>query len=214
MASSNWQSELKRVWASAVEGGVRSILLSPRGKVAAATGGALVLHDGPPGFARRRELAPHGASGVAAAVFAGKAGAELVSGGGDGGLVWTAVESGEPAGAARLPLADGAAPGGVDELAASKAGLVAAASGRCARVGGRAGQPPCPPPPRPRARAVGRARRAAAAVRPPNLRPPLPAPPAPAACCASLAQAASCCTRCRRPAAGRCTSSRGWTTRA
>ncbi|GBF93927.1 hypothetical protein Rsub_06176 [Raphidocelis subcapitata] len=146
--AANWQSELKRTWSAACNGAVRAVLLSPRGKVAAATASSIVLFDGPPSFALRREL--HGqAAGLTAAAFSCK-GTELVSGGADGFLKWWQVDSGEELCSTQFPLGDGAAPapGGqqlpadpsIPEVACSKGGYVAAASGRLLCIFGPGGE--------------------------------------------------------------------------
>ncbi|GBF87813.1 hypothetical protein Rsub_00524 [Raphidocelis subcapitata] len=114
----SWQPELKRTWAAACDGPVRAILLSQRGKFAAATPGGLSLHDGPPGFALRHELRGHAPGGPAAAAFSGK-GADIVCGGADGFLKWWQVDSGEELCSTQFPLVDGQVAGeaGVSEVA-------------------------------------------------------------------------------------------------
>lgn len=136
--ASNWQPELKRTWSARCDSAVREILLSQRGKVAVATAGGLHLYDGPPGFALRHELLGQTA-GVTAAAFGAK-GADVVTGGADGFLKWWQVDSGEELCSTQIPLDERQHQElAVGDVACSKAGLVAATSGRCLTW-----QPPVP----------------------------------------------------------------------
>jgi hypothetical protein len=142
MVGTTWQPELKGTWSATCAGsgapppdgaaraGVMAILLSPRGRVAAATPSGVFLFDGPPSFAPRRELRGQHA-GLTAAAFGGK-GTDVVAGGADGFLKWWQVDSGEELCSTQFPLGDGQQAGApaIPEVACSKAGFVAAVSGR------------------------------------------------------------------------------------
>jgi hypothetical protein len=121
---------MKRTWAAPCDGPVRTILVSQRGRVAAATPSGLSLHEGPPGFVLRHDLRGHAPGGPAAVAFSGKGG-EVVVGGADGFLKWWQVDGGAELCSTQFPAADGQAAGGagISEVACSKSGFVAAASG-------------------------------------------------------------------------------------
>lgn len=151
--ASSWQAELRRTWSAACGGAVRAVLLSPRDVVAAVTASGISLFDGPPSFALRRELRGQ-AAGLTAAAFSCK-GTDVVSGGADGFLKWWQVDSGEELCSTQFPLGDGAAaaaaplaPGGqpqpadpaIPEVACSKGGYAAAASGRLLCIFGPGGE--------------------------------------------------------------------------
>lgn len=149
----SWAPELRRAWSAAAGGATREIIASPRGgRVAAVTGRALLVFDGPPGFAPRHELrAPGGgAAGLTAAAFSAK-GTEAITGSPDGFLHWWQLETGEQLCSAPLPAAAAGSAGGSDGggagapagaacIAASKAGYVAAASGGLLAVFGPGGE--------------------------------------------------------------------------
>lgn len=141
MGSGAWDPELRRTWSSACDGAVRAILLSPRGKVAAATASSVLLFDGPPKFELRRELRGQPA-GLTAAAFSCK-GTDVVSGGADGFLKWWQVDSGEELCSTQFPLGDGQQAGGdlsIPEVACSRGGFVAAVSGRLLCIFGPGGE--------------------------------------------------------------------------
>lgn len=134
----SWQPELKRAWSTTCDGAVKAILLSPHGKVAAATASSVFLFDSPPSFALKRELRGQPA-GLTAAALSCK-GTDVVAGGADGFLKWWQVDSGEEICSTQFPLGqDGqqssqqAQELGIPEVACSHGGFVAAVSGRCAR---------------------------------------------------------------------------------
>jgi hypothetical protein len=140
--ATDWQPELTQVWRATCDGAVSSILLSPRGKVAAVTATGVFLYDGPPAFAPRRELRAQPA-GPTAAAFSGK-GADVVICCADGSLKWWQAESGEELCSAQFPSAgdkqqEGSAPT-IPEVACSRGGFVAAVSGRLLCIFGPAGE--------------------------------------------------------------------------
>ncbi|KIY96752.1 hypothetical protein MNEG_11211 [Monoraphidium neglectum] len=144
---SHWEPELKRTWSAACGGDVHAILLSQRGKVAAATASSVFLFDGPPKFELRRELRGQPA-GLTAAAFSCK-GTDVVSGGADGFLKWWQVDSGEELCSTQFPRGDGqqavvGAGGahdlGIPEVACSRGGFVAAVSGRLLCIFGTGGE--------------------------------------------------------------------------
>lgn len=128
--STNWQPELKRSWSARLGEQVNTIIVSTRGKVAVATRSSVFLYDGPPSYSQKQELKGQPA-GLTAVCFSSK-GTDVVAGGADGFLKWWQVDSGEETCSTQFPLADskGQQELSVPEVACSKAGYVAAASGR------------------------------------------------------------------------------------
>lgn len=125
----SWQPELKRTWSTSCNGAVTSIALSSKGKIAVSTATSVYLFDPPPSLALKKEITA-GAAGITAAAFTSK-GTDVVSGGADGFLKWWQVETGEETCVTQFPERDeGSSELAVQEVACSKAGYVAAASGR------------------------------------------------------------------------------------
>lgn len=130
------QSEIAQRASIDVHGGsVMSIALrrGGGGGVAVATGATLTLLASPTELEVQREISASDAAGGAAvsAVAFGGSGTELVTGGADGFVRWWAVSSGEQVCATQFPQTDGGQLP-ITEVACSRAGFVAAASGRCA----------------------------------------------------------------------------------
>lgn len=104
-----------------------SISLSSKGKVAVSTASRVLLFDPPPSLALKKEI--QAGSGVTAASFTSK-GTDVVSGGSDGFLKWWQVDTGDEVCSTQFPQAEGNTDLAVQEVACSKAGFVAATSGR------------------------------------------------------------------------------------
>jgi WD40 repeat protein len=126
-AQALWHPELKKTWSAVAGSCVTSISLSSKGKVAVSTKGSVLLFDPPPSFALKKEI--QAGSGITAPSFSSK-GTDVVSGGSDGFLRWWQVDSGEEVCCTQFPQAEGTTDLAVQEVACSKAGFVAATSGR------------------------------------------------------------------------------------
>jgi WD40 repeat protein len=109
---------------------VTSIALSSKGKVAVSTASSVYLFDAPPSLELKKEITA-GAATITATAFSSK-GTDVVSGGADGFLKWWQVETGEEMCITQFPeREEGSSELAVQEVACSKAGYVAAVSGRC-----------------------------------------------------------------------------------
>lgn len=106
-----------------------SITLSSKGKVAVSTKSSVLLFDPPPSFALKKEIQAGGSGAITATSFTSK-GTDVVSGGADGFVKWWQVETGEEVCATQFPQAEGNTELAVQEVSCSKAGFVAATSGR------------------------------------------------------------------------------------
>jgi hypothetical protein len=126
-AQALWHPELKKTWSAVAGNCVTSICLSSKGKVAVSTKGSVLLFDPPPSFTLKKEI--QAGSCITAPSFSSK-GTDVVSGGSDGFLRWWQVDSGEEVCCTPFPQAEGSADLAVQEVACSKAGFVAATSGR------------------------------------------------------------------------------------
>lgn len=127
-AFNSWQPELKKTWSGAINGAVTSIAISPK-YVAVGTAASLYLYDPPPSLAFKKEITG-GPAGITAIAFTSK-GTDVVSGGADGFLKWWQVETGEEMCVTQFPeCEEGSTELAVQEVACSKAGFVAAVSGR------------------------------------------------------------------------------------
>jgi WD40 repeat protein len=109
---------------------VTGITLSCKGAVAVSTPSSVLLFDPPPALGLRKELRAPDDSSIRATTFSCK-GTDVVSGGSDGFVKWWQVDSGEEVCATQFPQAEGNSDAAVQEVACSKAGFVAAVSGRC-----------------------------------------------------------------------------------
>jgi WD40 repeat protein len=108
---------------------VTSIALSSKGKVAVSTASSVYLFDPPPSLELKKEITA-GAASITATAFSSK-GTDVVSGGADGFLKWWQVETGEEMCITQFPEREqGSSELAVQEVACSKAGFVAAVSGR------------------------------------------------------------------------------------
>ena len=131
-AATNWVPDLKPVWSSSCPGPIKSIVVHQlKNKLAACTGSSVALHDIQQQSVSRKWNIEAQPAGIRAVAFNCK-GTELVSGEADGWLKWRQVESGEETCTTKFPWPDGQSQQElpVHEVACSRSGLVAAASGR------------------------------------------------------------------------------------
>lgn len=126
---SSWQPTLQQTWSNTCSEAVASIALSSKGKLAVSTKSSVYLFEPPPDLTLKKEITA-GEAGITATAFSSK-GTDVVSGGADGFLKWWQVETGEEVCVTQFPQAEGNSELAVQEVACSKAGFVAAVSGRC-----------------------------------------------------------------------------------
>lgn len=128
-SESSWEPELKKTWSATAGAPVSSIALSSKGQLAVRTNSSVLLFDPPPSFALKKEIQAAGSAGITATSFSSK-GTDLVLGGADGFVKWCQVDTGEEVCVTPFPQAEGNTEQAVQEVACSKAGFVAATSGR------------------------------------------------------------------------------------
>jgi len=130
------------IWLSSARGRVAVLEAAapPAGDDAPDAGppqGRITVREGPVQLITKHTINPEGGAPVHAACFSQR-GTELITGGGDGQLIWWQVENGQQSLSAELPRGEDAEPGpsAITALAGCKAGFLAAASGRSVRISG------------------------------------------------------------------------------